>query len=127
LSFPRWQENQWPEIYARNQDRLFPQLGDAPERIKRKNSKPGKQSLQEVIENARRKEQPSQVEGHEINPGTTHEIFQEAELELAKRELKELEAKAKYVQNKMLQNLVMMCMVLEWRQALQQKRYLILL
>lgn len=67
------------------------------------------------------------MEGHEINPGTTHEIFQEAELRLAKRELKELEAKAKYVQNKMLQNLVMMCMVLEWRQALQQKRYLILL
>lgn len=67
------------------------------------------------------------MEGHEINPGTTHEIFQEAELELVKRELKELEAKAKYVQNKMLQNLVMMCMVLEWRQALQQKRYLILL
>lgn len=67
------------------------------------------------------------MEGHEINPGTTHEIFQEAELELVKRELKELEAKAKYVQNKMLRNLVMMCMVLEWRQALQQKRYLILL
>lgn len=85
-----------PEIYARNKDKLFPQQGDVPQKKKRKSSEPEQQSLQEVIENARRNEQSSQEKEHEINPRTTHEIILEAELELANRELKECQAKEEY-------------------------------
>lgn len=75
---------------------MFPQQGDVPEKKKRKSSEPEQQSLQEVIENARRNEQSSQEKEHEINPRTTHEIILEAELELANRELKECQAKEEY-------------------------------
>ena len=52
--------------------------------------------MQEVIENARSNEQPPQEEGHETDPRTTHEVILEAELELANKELRELEVKAEY-------------------------------
>ena len=70
-----------------------------PQKKKRKSSEPEQQSLQEVIENARRNEQSSQEKGHEINPRTTHEIILEAELELANRELKNAKAKKSTKQN----------------------------
>ena len=84
-----------PEIYARNEGKLFPQR-DAPRKKKRKSNEPEQQSLQVVIENAKRNEQPPQEEGHETNPRTTHEVILEAELELANKELRELEVKAEY-------------------------------
>ena len=95
---------------------------DVPQKKKRKSSEPEQQSLQEVIENARRNEQSSQEKEHEINPRTTHEIILEAELELANRELKECQAKEEYKTKR-----YSVMMLLEWRQAFQQKKYLILL
>jgi len=88
-------KNNGPEIYSRNQDKLFPRQGDLPPKKKRKSTAPKEQPLHEIIENVKRNEQPL-VEECEVNQKTTEEIILEAELELANRKLEDFEAKTEY-------------------------------
>ena len=81
-----------PELYERNQDKLFPEQRGPPPK-KKKKAEPKRQTLAEIIESARLNEQPP-IE--EENPRTTQEVILEAELDLANRELKDLEGKSQY-------------------------------
>ena len=88
-------KNNGPEIYSRNQDKLFPRQGALPPKKKRKSTAPKEQPLHKIIENVKRNEQPL-VEECEVNQKTTQEIILEAELELANRKLEDFEAKTEY-------------------------------
>ncbi|XP_044163893.1 uncharacterized protein LOC114972370 [Acropora millepora] len=75
-----------PEVYERNQNKLFPEQRGPPPKKKKK-------SLCEIIENARINEQPSTKEE---NPRTTQHVILEAMLDVADREIKILEEKSDY-------------------------------
>ncbi|KAJ7376281.1 hypothetical protein OS493_035642 [Desmophyllum pertusum] len=82
-----------PDVYTRNQGKIFP-LG-VPKK-KKKKTEPKRETLQEMIENAKRNMVPSQ-EGTQQENRTAEEIILEAELQQARRELKDLEEKSQYM------------------------------
>jgi len=57
-------KNNGPEIYSRNQDKLFPRQGALPPKKKRKSTAPKEQPLHEIIENVKRNEQPTEQTVH---------------------------------------------------------------
>ncbi|KAJ7323732.1 hypothetical protein OS493_030853 [Desmophyllum pertusum] len=77
-----------PEVYTRNQGKIFP--GEGVPKKKKKKTEPKRETLQEMIENAKRNMVPSQ-EGTQQENRTAEEIILEAELQQARRELKDLE------------------------------------
>ena len=87
-----------PEMFDRNKDKLFTEQRGPPTKRK-KNSESKVQSLSQMIEIARKNEQPS-VADTEQNVQTTQEIILEAELDFANRELKELNQTVQYKRNK---------------------------
>ena len=92
--FRNGQKANGPEIFYRNKDKLFPeQRGPPPKR--KKNTESKEQSLSQMIEIARKNEKRS-VADREENLQTTQEIILEAELDLANRELKELDQTVQY-------------------------------
>lgn len=85
-------------MFDRNKDKLFTeQRGPPPKRQKNTESKV--QSLSQIIEIARKNEQPL-VADTEQNVQTTQEIILKAELDFANRELKELNQTVQYKRNK---------------------------
>ena len=87
-----------PEMFDRNKDKLFTEQR-GPRTKRKKNSESKVQSLSQMIEIARKNEQPS-VGDTEQNVQTTQEIIPEAELDFANRELKELNQTVQYKRNK---------------------------
>lgn len=83
-----------PEVYTRNQGKIFP--GEGVPKKKKKKTEPKRETLQEMIENAKRNMVPSQ-EGTQQENRTAEEIILEAELQQARRELKDLEEKSQYM------------------------------
>ena len=74
----------------------LPSKGDHRQRKKKKNE-PKKCSLLKMIDTARKNEQPSTSGGDiEESVPTTREVILEAQLDLANRELKDLEGKLQY-------------------------------
>lgn len=87
-----------PEVFDRNKDKLFTEQRGPPPK-KKKNTESKEQSLSQMIEIARKNEQPS-VADTEEDLQTTQEIILEAELDFANRELKELNQTVQYKRNK---------------------------
>lgn len=85
-------------MFDHNKDKLFTEQRGPPTKRK-KNSESKVQSLSQMIELARKNEQPS-VADTEQNVQTTQEIILEAELDFANRELKELNQTVQYKRNK---------------------------
>ena len=81
-----------PEIFDRNKEKLFAEQRGPPPK-KKKNTESKGQSLSQIIETVRKNKQPSEGEA---DRRTTQEIILEAELDLANRELKELDQRDKY-------------------------------
>ena len=74
----------------------LPSKGDHHRR-KKKENEPKKSSLLEMIDTARKNEQPSTSEADiDESMPTTQEVILEAQLDLANRELKDLEGKLQY-------------------------------
>ena len=85
-----------PEVYDRNKEKLFAEQRGPPSK-KKKQNEPKKCSLLEMIETARKNEQPSTSDADiEESVSTTREVILEAQLDLANREVKDLEGKVKY-------------------------------
>ncbi|XP_022780618.1 THAP domain-containing protein 5-like [Stylophora pistillata] len=96
--FRNGQKANGPEVFERNKHKLFTeQRGPPPKKIKNTESKV--ESLSQMIEFARKNEQPL-VADTEENLQTTQEIILEAELDFANRELKELNQTVQYKRNK---------------------------
>ena len=73
-----------PEIFKRNENKLFPAEEAKPKKKKIKSQ----QTLQEMIEAARKKEEFEQGTSDNLErPESTREVILEAELEQAKREI----------------------------------------
>ena len=85
-----------PEIFDRNKDKLFAEQRGPPPK-KKKNTESKGQSLSQIIETVRNNKQPSEGEA---DRRTTQEIILEAELDLANRELKELDQTVQYKRDK---------------------------
>ena len=121
--FRNGQKGNGPEMFDRNKDKLFTeQRGPPPKRQKNTESKV--QTLSQIIEIARKNEQPS-VADTEQNVQTTQEIILKAELDFANRELKELNQ----TEERGIRTLCLRLreMSYEWRQVFQPKKSLILL
>lgn len=85
-------------MFDRNKDKLFIEQTGLP--LKRKKNTESKvQCLSQMMEIARKNEQPS-VADTEQNVQRTREIILEAELDFANRELKELNQTVQYMRNK---------------------------
>ena len=85
-----------PEVYDLNKEKLFAEQRGPPPK-KKKENEPKKCSLLEMIDTARKNEQPSTFEADiEESVPTTREVILEAQLDQAKRELKDLEGKLQY-------------------------------
>ena len=85
-----------PEIFDRNKEKLFAEQRGPPPK-KKKNTESKGQSLSQIIETVRKNKQPSEGEA---DRRTTQEIILEAELDLANRELKELDQTVQYKRDK---------------------------
>ena len=96
--FRNGQKANGPEMFDRNKDKLFIEQRGPPPKGK-KNTESKVQSLSQMIEIARKNEQPS-VADTKQNVQTTQEIILEAELDFANRELKELNQTFQYMRNK---------------------------
>ena len=81
-----------PEIFDRNKEKLFAEQRGPPPK-KKKNTESKGQSLSQIIETVRKNKQPSEGEA---DRRTTQEIILEAELDLANRQLKELDQTVQY-------------------------------
>ncbi|KAJ7365932.1 hypothetical protein OS493_002668 [Desmophyllum pertusum] len=85
-----------PEVYTRNQGKIFP--GEGVPKKKKKKTEPKRETLQEMIENAKRNMVPyASQEGTQQENRTAEEIILEAELQQARRELKDLEEISQYM------------------------------
>ena len=85
-----------PEIFDRNKEKLFAEQRGPPPK-KKKNTESKGQSLSQIIETVRKDKQPSEGEA---DRRTTQEIILEEELDLANRELKELDQTVQYKRDK---------------------------
>ena len=92
--FREGKKSNGPEIFERNRDKLFPEQRGSPP--KKKKTVPKQKTLAEMIEDARANELPSIVEEKEERPRKTQEVILEAELDKAKRDLKNLEERLQY-------------------------------
>jgi len=92
--FREGKKSNGPEIFERNKDKLFAEQRGPPP--KKKKSVPKEKTLSELVEQAQRNEPPSVEKENELRPKTTQEVILEAELDLAKRELKNLEDRLHY-------------------------------
>ena len=88
-----------PEIFNRNQNKIFP-AEEAKPKQKKKIEPAKKQTLQEMIEAARKREESQQdtCENLKRPESTTKEIILEAELQQAKSEIIDLKEKKGYLQ-----------------------------
>lgn len=94
--FREGKKSNGPEIFKRNQDKLFP----AEEAKPKKKKIESQQTLQEMIEAARKKEELEQGTSGSVErlESTRKEVILEAELEQAKREMIDQREKNYYVQ-----------------------------
>ena len=92
--FREGKKSNGPEIFERNRDKLFAEQRGSPS--KKKKTVPKEKTLAEMIEDAQSNEPLSIEEEKEDRPRTTQEVILEAELDLAKRALNNLEEKVKY-------------------------------
>ena len=82
------------EIFERKRDKLFPEQRGSPPKKKKTVFK--QKTLAEMIEDAQANELPSIEEEKEERPRKTKEVILEAELDKAKRDLKNLEERLQY-------------------------------
>ena len=92
--FREGKKSNGPEIFERNRDKLFPKQRGSPP--KKKKTVPKQKTLAEMIEDARANELPSIEEEKGERPRKTQEVILEAELDKAKRDLKNLEERLQY-------------------------------
>ena len=92
--FREGKKSNGPEIFERNRDKLFAEQRGPPP--KKKKTVPKEKTLSELVEQAQRNEPPSVKKENDQRPKTTQEVILEAELDLAKRGLKNLEDKLDY-------------------------------
>ena len=92
--FREGKKSNGPEIFERNRDKLFAEQRGPPP--KKKKTVPKEKTLSELVEQAQRNEPPSVEKENDQRPKTTQEVILEAELDLAKRGLKNLEDKLDY-------------------------------
>lgn len=87
-----------PEIYVRNQEKIFPAEGGPPKKKKKVTTK--KETLQEMVAEAIKGQHQSPCDDslQEMCNTTTQEIILEAELNQAKEELKSMQEKESYKQ-----------------------------
>jgi hypothetical protein len=87
-----------PEIYVRNQEKIFPAEGGPPKKKKKVTTK--KETLQEMVAEAIKGQHQSPCDDslQEMCNTTTQEIILEAELNQAKEELKNMQEKESYKQ-----------------------------
>ena len=86
-----------PEIYTRNQEKIFPAEGGPPKKKKKGTTK--KETLHEMVETIRGEQQsPDEDSQQEAESNTTKEIILEAELNQTKEELKNMQEKENYKQ-----------------------------
>ena len=93
--FREGEKSNGPEIFERNKDKLFTEQRGPPP--KKQKTVPFKEkTITELVEQAKRNEPPSLENDNEQRAKSTQEVILEAELDLAKRELENLEEKLHY-------------------------------